>query len=261
MKKSVAVSIIFLLILGTLFASENKKIEYNENHPIIIDNELLGGFKNGKWITKNDFIMKHKGKIIKISEINGDRLENINIPLAKDGDMYKVYHYNKYIGIKRGNNPNFTVDGYANEIMEMSFKNYKGSYDGLTSICGDWNGIPRKVRVVKENEEYIVDIDGDGKEEKILIEDAKWKEKTYDDEEYEAKGKKIIIYKNGKRITVTKFTIDDVYNYVYDIRIIDLNGDGIMEIIYVLSGHNTTYGVYEIKNWKPKEVLHNYIGD
>ena len=93
MKKKTTVSIIFLLILGTVFASENKKIEYNKNHPIIVDDELLGGFKNGKWITKNDFIMKHK------SNITGHFTFSLNkdwykVDIDKDGVVLSIFRAN-----------------------------------------------------------------------------------------------------------------------------------------------------------------------
>ena len=61
----------------------------------------------------------------------------------------------------------------------------------------------------------------------------------------------------GKVTPIARINLDGSYETAWDWGVLDLNGDGKLEMVVIASGHNTSISVDEGN----KSVLHWYLGD
>jgi len=104
--------------------------------------------------------------------------------------------------------------------------------------------------------DFLVDLDGDGKQEHFRFTSKKSEKPNGTDI-------MMAIYTDDKSKPVAETMV--VYNLVkgakYDISTMDLNGDGILEIITMHLGSSyVAVSVYEFKNNNLQEVLSSYTG-
>lgn len=119
---------------------------------------LFGGYYNDEWYTLEDF---------EIYEINNRK----TIDLVKGDETYTVCSRDKVIGKFNGNYPVHDID-YTAGVKFDTF-NYDMSqfedYKLIVGVSGDWNPLPRVPEITDDGKTITLDIDGDGKKERIEI--------------------------------------------------------------------------------------------
>ena len=257
MKKLLLVLLFSIILIPSIFAENS----YNNYHPIVIDGCLLGGSKNNTWINSSAMSQNIKG-----------------------GEKYKLYSLDKYIGFGIGSQIKYS-DPHKFEMVDIT----NVSKDTCVSISGDWDALLRKPIVQSNNLEvykniikdilkqnglenvpiciqqnYRIDLDGDGKEEVLIkAEYIKKVAPTSDKGTYSLILLRKIINEKVENILLIK----DIFirntgfgekmttsNTIYSL--VDVNGDGIIEIILSYKYYEGyLYNLYEIKNNQFKIVL------
>ncbi|SHI34704.1 hypothetical protein [Thermoclostridium caenicola] len=241
----------------------------------IVDNGLLiGATKDGSWHTMEDLglpehIRKvHGGFLIGASEdgpwytmeelgLSKNILENPDIPYARGGETYYLYSKNGCVGTVVGEKPILHLNiGGLEKVFNVKFTPIEANESYLIGITGDWNPLPRRPSQTKDMD-FLVDLDGDGKQEHFRFTSKKSEKPNGTDI-------MMAIYTDDKSKPVAETMV--VYNLVkgakYDISTMDLNGDGILEIITMHLGSSyVAVSVYEFKNNNLQEVLSSYTGN
>ncbi len=128
------------------------------------------------------------------------------------------------------------------ELLVQKIRSIKGAL-GITQ----GNGKIKTVTLSEDGTEYLIDIDGDGVMEKFVS------KKSNDDLEkndwyLETKKKKSIVFEGSEMEWL-------------DFMFADLNGDNIMELIFIGGAHWTSMGIMEYKNNEFQFINDLYIGD
>jgi len=247
--------------------------EINEYHPIVFafkdeegifsKAEVLGGSKDGEWFSITDFNIE--GKYVSDEDFYGEPIDAnyVDIDLVKGGEIYKFYSQNKCIAKRKGMKPTLTIPPINGEkILTIENEPFEANEDFAIGINGQWNPLPRVAKALFGENIYSVDIDNDGKDETLRIEEWKTEDKNIiEDTSIDEIEVDIIIQKNGTNIMVRKILVDGIYIESYDVLLLDINGDNKLEILTVERGHNTCVYAYELDGDKVNKVLRYYNGD
>ncbi|MCT4594222.1 MAG: hypothetical protein N4A57_08145 [Anaeromicrobium sp.] len=242
---------------NVLDLDKSGKNAINEFHPIVFafkDKDgvfskahVLGGSKDGNWYSIYDFKMPT------------DFIEEdyVHTQLVRGGEKYRFYFKGEEIGKVTGDNPTLYISQASGEsILSVKIPTIiENRGDFIIGINGDWNGVPRKIEELHVDKSYLVDLDNDGKNEKVYMEEIQSPDKE--------KAKKFQLYmeKEGNSIFVEDISSDMIYSNEYRVYFADLNGDSKMEVITVSIGHYMNVTIYELDNLRIKSVLNFYEGD
>lgn len=239
--------------------ADNVKNEnnFNEYHPIVftIKNQegifdeafLIGGSKDGKWYLRSDF---------ELPENSIDK-DYINIDLAKGGEEYRFYSQNKFITSSTGEKPTYFISQASGSgILEVRFDSFKANEKYLIGLNAKWDVFPIIPKFL-DNHTCFVDLDSDGQEEILKV----LKTKSNKGNNKDAKEIEFVIESKNNRIIVDNRLLDGIYAKEYIIFVLDLNGDGKMEIMSVLIGHNISLNVKQFNDGKISNVFGFYDGD
>ena len=139
----------------------------NEHHPILCDFGLLGGSENGNFLTINEGDVTYKGKPIP-QDYSGPPIQ-VDLPMVRGGETYRLYSLKKFLGTGTGSKVSYKVDGAANAYYRVEFKTAEEVGEWRFAINGNWDALPRTLKVVKPGRTYAVDVDGDGIDETIQV--------------------------------------------------------------------------------------------
>ncbi|TYQ16979.1 UNVERIFIED_CONTAM: hypothetical protein Cloal_3570 [Acetivibrio alkalicellulosi] len=248
---------------------DNAKVENfaEEYQLIVIDDFLMGGYKNGEWISL-EYVEQH----------------------IKGNEIYKIYDFNKLLGTGTGEgvtilDPILTKMIYIDAEFELP--------NDYIAINGSWNIIPRQIKFQNDDSYFIelvndilfendinsvsatitqiyqVDLNGNGNEEILIMASnidelgATYKKGTYS---------MVFINKEINGISERLFLEGDFYAIdgeysdggpiSYEIvGIADLNNNNSMEVIVKYKYfEGFGYNIYEIKDNQANVVLSNGIG-
>jgi len=214
---------------------------------------VLGGSKDGKWYNITDF--KITGKYTAFEDFPYNEKQDfrnyVDLDLIKGNEVYNFYSSRKLVGKSKGEKSILSVPQSAPEkILEVNIDSLKADDDFLVGINGGWNSLPRVPLVMLGFNGCKVDLEGDGIEEAVYSQLVKGNLKFF-------------LEKNGKEIL-----IKEVSNELVDvmqtpkIRMLDINGDGKLEIIIVVKNtYETTVEAYQYVNNKAEKVLRYYVGE
>lgn len=264
-------------------------------HPVVCNNLLLGGFKEGEWISAQD------------------------LPTNLIGDeLYKLYDFNGHIGYGFGGTvlPDYNSEPYAEFVdgMDLNFFEPRAESPSeaetldFVAISCDWDCMPRKaipqsveseiyIDIVREIlvekgleletddiniiQNYRVDLDSDGVEEVVIYAESlplidnetsvKWRYSR-------RKGSYSILllrrYADGKVDNIildesifteeigSELELDNSLRFTFGIlAFLDLNGDGELELLTCRTYYEGyEYTVYKLINGAPVLVLGNGWG-
>lgn len=251
------------------------KHDINDNHPIIFSfkdqngafstAEVLGGWKDGKWINIMDLPIKLNEMLIK-PETQPFELSQTNnfaeTDLVKGGEKYKFYSHTKLIDTQIGSKPSLMINGYTlDKLLSITFNPIKAEDNLLIGINGTWDALPRAINKVDGENTYSCDLDNDGKDEFLKIQENTVEVKGDNDETSTVLEVQISVDKNGQNVSLKELQIDGTYVSDYEVLIMDINGDGLMEIIVAENGHNTSISAFKLENSAADMVLSYYNGD
>jgi len=238
-------------------------VKENQYHPVVLafkDPEgqfsrvvVLGGSKDGKWYSINDF--KMAGKYIAFADFpynEGQDFRNyVDLDLVKGNEVYNFYARRKLAGKSKGEKPILSVPQSApKKILEVKIDTLKADDDFLIGINGGWNGLPRVPTFFSGLNGCTVDLESDGIEETVYSQII-------------SGNLKVFLEKNGGGILIKEVPKElvDVMQ-TPKIRVLDINGDGKLEIIIVLkNSYETTVEAYQYVNNTLEKVLSYYVGE
>jgi len=192
---------------------------------------------------------RNKGYVI------GGLVEGKFISVQEDNNykMFKVLDKDNYIFYA----PNGESVEIANEVVNTYWTPATGSYDVEVSFK-DTSALDPKGRyialakfekeqawekkVLDENGSFELDFDGDGSNEKIIV------NKTGNNVSLNVENQ------NGNS-KIIEFEVDDVYISTYDVYTLDVNEDDAAELIILLKGHRTSAGIYKINSTSCEKIL------
>jgi hypothetical protein len=231
---------------------------------------LLGGVENGKFLDAKTTFSKFNGdtkfslfkfKSGKVGEFSLGEIKTDSGACPEN--FYVQPEINAAANFAVGTNANWEILPRKLQIVSLNDANYKKAVADVLRL----RGLPKSP--VKIGSAYRIDLEGDGREEVILVanhyvEDASMNAKagsySFIIIRKTIGGKVQNIFVGGNFLK--KKT--DYYDGNYSLSgIADLNGDGIMEIIVDVSGYEENWiKVFEMKTGKPTEIkaLSYYCG-
>jgi len=230
----------------------------NIYHPVVFVNyrsekgevskaQVLGGSKDGRWFGITDFNISGKYTTDEDFQkpMEKDFINYVDLDLIKGNEFYNFYSNTKLVGKSNGGKGVFSIpQSNSQRLLEVKIDSFKADEDFLIGINGQWNGIPRVPAGLRTPNGFSVDLDNDGTEESIYPELENGKGRVIIDK----RGDKILIQQ------VDKVHVDDIKGL--KIRLLDINGDGNMEIIIKESFYyGTIINAYELVNNQVKKVL------
>jgi hypothetical protein len=224
---------------------------------------VMGGVRDGKWVKAEDMA-----------------------PLMKGGERYGLYSLTSKVGEQIGQKP-ASEGAPCSETMYVKGLSKEEGATGLIAVGGNWNALPRVPKVESNNSPVYraavadllkrngiarpqvnivkvlrVDLDGDGTEE-VLINATRVKrwESGSITPEFDAGDYSVVLVRKVVRGKVQTIVLDGEYHpkagrqedegppneYALS-AVLDLNGDGQMEII--------VQGGYYEGDWKTVYALH-----
>lgn len=254
MKKKIVIIILIFSFNNLIMAQEKvkldvdttnnfKKKEKKNYNPFIISSNsvgwktfkgyLFGGYTDGKWYQLDEF------------KIN----KNKRIDLVSGKEVFKICSIDKMLGDYSWKYPIHSIDYSAGERFDTF--NYPveqyDEYNLIVGTSGDWNPLPRIPKKNKDGTEYIIDIDGDGVVEKFVLEKSN-DNSNINNWYIETKKKKSIVFEGSEMEWV-------------EFMFADLNGDNVIELIYIGGAHWISMGIMEYKNNEFQFISSLYIGD
>lgn len=120
-----------LLIMAAALLSVSAKSERgvaDEVHPVLVDNCLIGGTINGKWMDAPAVA-----------------------PQLKGGEKYHLYALARRAGESTGGKPQVLAD-YCSDTLEVELDPKPGEGTVLV-VGGEWNALPRAPQLLSQNEQ------------------------------------------------------------------------------------------------------------
>ncbi|MDF2521415.1 MAG: hypothetical protein K0R84_2043 [Clostridia bacterium] len=199
---------------------------------------VLGGSSEDKWYRVTEFNIEIDGKSYSKQDfLENDKLNGseVDIDLVKGGESFKLYSGSKMVSeAKSDKKPSLYVSqASAQESLMLDITPFEAEPGFLIGVSGDWEVQPRPLKVIEENKQYSVDMDGDGKEEIIQL-----KEKASEE--------MLELYLiHGSYDTLIQ---EIAYVKAEDVNVLtlDLNGDGSLELITQHGGPAGWIGVFEL---------------
>jgi len=257
---------------------QNTETEYtvSQYHPIICDSIIIGGFRNGLWLTAEEVT-----------------------PHIDGTELYRYYDGLKYIGDGFGGTV-YTIDGM--DFVSSGTPPYKSIEDVPTmaiQICADWDITPQTVaeqslnndtykQVVKDvlarygletddivlKQHFRIDFEGDGVDEVVLYAESPmdgWIHTAYEGAYSVLIVRKIV---DGKvedfvlhiditmdyeqAVTNSEYGYEPLRYFEQVVGFYDLNGDGTSEILtYMQYSGGGQYYIYEIEADGPSYIMGN----
>lgn len=259
---SVAVAAVVSSDEGDISIVEASEVNFdnaviNENYPIVFyekrDDEigfvtlLIGGSKDGAFTTIYDYTYNNTD----VLDFVPDEIYDIKSELIKTNDLFDFYDKNTTECKTVCESVDLFFSYSTPTIMPCFSNEVDLSDDIMVGISCDWDVFPRNP--VFEENKVTVDIDGNG-----VLDEIQW-EKNVSDESgnYD---KKLIINYNGKEY-IRKITTP-LYSQEYSVvNVIDLNGDGKMEIIEYNLDLGAEYVILDISENGFTEIISYIIGD
>lgn len=206
---------------------------------------LLGGYSENKWIELNS--IEFDG----LSEARSsfERIENVDIDIFKGNESFKFYSKQQFISqINATEKPYYYSSPASCEDFFISPSKVNLPYDGLTiGVNGEWEAIPREV--ILTDGSYLFDPTGNGENAKLFFEKRKSKEIELRLE-----------YKENF-FTVETFFIPEISKINKYVLILDLNGDGNLEVVVRDSSIAGKISIWEIYDNKVEKRLSIDLGD
>jgi hypothetical protein len=230
MRPKISFAIVFFLLPVLVMAAKGV-------HPVVADFYLIGGTKDGKWMS-------------------GEQMRT----LVKGGEQYRIYSLTKYLGQGVGGKVSVEPPGETNftEVSGMP----KDPITGI-AISGSWNALPRTPKVQSTSQKAYqdavrsvlnskglagakvnitqvirVDLEGDGQEEVLVS--ATTPRPRYPEPNSQKNDYSVVLLRKLVSGKVKTFVVEgDFYPKfvefnapnVYDVAaVLDFDGDGIMEI-------------------------------
>ena len=239
---------------------------YNDENTISNAN-VIGGSNNGKWFDVEDFDIRCEGKAVTIddffssSDLQG---KEVYIPLVNGNESFKFYSFNKLIAETKVENklPKMSVsEASCQEFIDVEVRPFKTDEDLLIGINGDWNPLPSLPKAIDGQYAFSVDMDGDGEDEVVKI--VGENEKVLDDNGDIIPGmikKNIVIEKGDQNTVIENFLYQDSSEN-FEFFVLDLNGDGKLEVVTYLSSTAGFLTVFELNDGKANAVLGMDLGE
>jgi hypothetical protein len=241
--------------------SELQKNNFNEYHPIIFlwggDEEgwyssgyVLGGYKDGEWYSVADFEYDYPTDEYFSDEIIA------NTDLIKNQDFFKIYSQAGYLDCVTIGEPTYrvsmsTLDGY----LKVDFEPIYSEANIMIGINSDSDIVFNPITVLDEYT-YEVDINNNGTKDVITI------EKTSITEGDSELIRDIKIIANIDKNDIVFYDANEIYLADFELLVIDVNDDGIPEIItYMGTYYGFWFNVYAYNEASYNQVLHFYSGD
>jgi len=234
----------------------------NPYHPIAFmggayDGELskatvLGGYQNNKWYTIDDFDYFIKEKKVPLqSFLDNQSLQesSVDTNLLKGNETFKFYSNSQLLSTvnAKGSKPTmFVSPASAQASLNFNIENVNTKEKFIIGVNGDWNALPRIPKVLSDNS-YLIDLDNDNAPEKVTANFIETSKDYY----------KVVVEmeKNNKKIKVSEGNMTKESLKYFKIMILDLNGDGKMEIITYTTGTAGGISIVEINGNEVKNVL------
>jgi hypothetical protein len=214
----------------------------------------LGGSLDGQWLEPCQFEAKLDGEIVDTRLINDCDKVELELTLVKKGQSINFYNNDGCSGNGTCEQIFFFVDGYGNRIYYTDMDTKCEIENSTIGIGATWNPCPLPDQVGEVSDDrYIIDIDNDGKIERLLVSRHK------KDEEITIHT--LTLEMDKKSIPLAELWIDEIYSCRYNITFLDLNGDGQLEIIIATEGHNLSLDIYDIVDGEAQTAISLYIGD
>jgi len=229
----------------------------NENHPIMVyskwengeekgfDIDLIGGSENGSFTTIYDYTYNNKEAL----DYEPCEISDVKTELIKSNDLLTFHNRNADECKTVCESVELFFQHTTPKISAEISKEITLSDEILIGISCDWNVFPRKP-VFDENK-AIVDIDGNGVPDEIH-----WEHWLNDDID-SSETKMTVIY-NGSEF-VRQYT-PPAAGY-YALNIMDLNGDGKLEIVECTHDYGFKYVILDISKNGFSEMLSYSYGD
>jgi hypothetical protein len=228
----------------------------------IIQPILLGGglmiaaVADRRWIKFEKLPRTIKGKPAGEDCGSDKEICRVELGRVKGGESYRLFSATGELGTGVGTRIAYSVDGYANESFKVDIKPAsKGAKGWHFAVRGDWNVLPRLAK--KEQSQWVVDLDGDGKDETIRLVMKKGKSDN-------GEPVKLAVYSlemNGRKYRLTSPELDGTYQKEVNLEFADLNGDGVLDLLFSVLGHNTHLFIMDVAGGNPVTVASFYSGD
>ena len=270
MKKKISIFVIGLLFLLSSCYIENKKPqENNPFHPIIYreswmyldgadwtDNLkhsnyglVIAGSQNGVFMKIDEF--KYNGYSINELRKNDtlDYIAQVETELVFPGNIFDIYNQNNKAGSIVCNHIEYSrrnPDEGADHLNMYFDKMPLVSSGKIIGICCDWNPMPRQANIYDDSIE--VDINGNG-----IIDKISWKIENNSNESFLI----ISAIYNNHEYHFRKQGEYSIRN-VSLISVMDLNGDGTLELLFSQTDIGSYVNIYQINDKGIEEVI-NYV--
>ena len=257
-KISLATYVITLLIILAIIALlvyamiRDDKEETGNTSNILNPNNIIGTNESNKETT--NYIVLYNGEEIK--QTVGKQV--LSYSMKNTSENKKKYNIKYY---------NYEKEGYKGEKTGIFGK--EETYEGYSfvsnvekiAISKKYDAMPRKTEKIKEIPDKLkefddysnidieaIDLDGDGKKENIICVQKQTSKEDYDVDENEAYSEIILFDSNFEKVaTLAQWTnkgVDkfnkDVFLQLDDVIYVDIDNDGIMEILVDLPAYESS---------------------
>ena len=199
------------------------------------DSSAIISKDNAKQVLNEELVVLYNGLILDISQMDEVTLQYID-STSEEKDKYVITYYSY-------ENYSFNESKLGTLSSKIAGNLVKIDNVGKIAISEDYNAIPREVKVInavpdvitEDMKNYtvktlIVDLDGNGTDEYILI--LANKTTGYSKISlYDSKGNKVNDLASIEKSKWKKDTNTEYYLSINNVEIIDLDNDGIMEIV------------------------------
>lgn len=206
---------------------------------------LLGCSKDETWLTQEDLELPDK-----FTYNSPMDLEYFN-----EEELFKFYSCKQLVASEKVAKPRIIAIYNGTTIIDLAFEPFLLDEMCVIGITGNWNALPRAINRL-DNSSFTVDINNDSKEEYCNL------DKT-PNSKYPNHYDYTLRIGNGDEIITEAVLLKSISLYdQYDVFIMDVNGDGILEIISTYRGSSYLGAdIYEYKNNSINRVLSTYVGD